>query len=232
MTIMLYDLAGADERLRFSPYCWRTVLALAHKDLAAQTIPWRFTEQAALAAATGASKVPAIIDGDRKVADSWSIAAYLEATYPDRPSLFAGSGGLAHARFINAWADSVVIPGVAKLVVRDVWAVLGPQDQAYFRASREARFGLTLEALAAGRESAVIGFRQSLTPMRMVLGRQPWLGGASPSYADYIVFGCLQWARCVSAFEVLADDDPLVTWREKVLDLFGGLARNALRAQQ
>ena len=34
MAMRLYDLAGADPNLRFSPYCWRAKFALAHKGLA------------------------------------------------------------------------------------------------------------------------------------------------------------------------------------------------------
>jgi len=57
MSIKLYDLAGADEDRRFSPYCWRTKLALAHKGLKAETIPWRLTEKDRLAFA-GSERVP------------------------------------------------------------------------------------------------------------------------------------------------------------------------------
>ena len=39
MAIALWDLAGADEARRFSPYCWRTKMALWHKGLAFETIP-------------------------------------------------------------------------------------------------------------------------------------------------------------------------------------------------
>ena len=45
MAITLYDLCGADPARRFSPYCWRTRLALAQKGLATETIPWRFTDR-------------------------------------------------------------------------------------------------------------------------------------------------------------------------------------------
>jgi glutathione S-transferase len=50
MTLRLYDLAGAQPERRFSPYCWRIRLALAHKNLPVETIPWRFTEKAEIAA--------------------------------------------------------------------------------------------------------------------------------------------------------------------------------------
>ncbi len=42
---VLYDLAGADPGLRFSPYCWRIKLALAHKNLPYTTVAWRFTDK-------------------------------------------------------------------------------------------------------------------------------------------------------------------------------------------
>jgi glutathione S-transferase len=100
---------------------------------------------------------------------------------------------------------------------------VAPQDKAYFRESREARFGMSLEAVQADREIRVAEFRASPFPVRLVLGRQAWLGGAAPSYADYIVFGMLQWPRCASRFEVLAAEDPVADWRERMLDLFDGL---------
>ena len=226
MAIIMHDLAGADPALRFSPYCWRTRMALAHKGLAVQTIPWRFTDTAALAF-SGQGRVPVIRDGERVVFDSWAIAEYLEDSYPDRPSLFGGATGRAHARFINAWVDGVLLGAIARLIVRDLLDVVAPQDVEYFRNSREARFGKTLEAVQAGRETTVADLRATLLPARLVLGKQPWLGGAAPSYADYILFGSLQWPRCVSRFELLAEDDVVAVWRGRMLDLFDGLARNA-----
>jgi glutathione S-transferase len=230
MAIVMHDLAGADPALRFSPYCWRTRLALAHKGLDLETVPWRFTEKPAIAF-SGQGRVPVIRDGETTVFDSWAIARYLEAHYPERPSLFGGLTGQAHARLINAWADSAVLGAVARLVVRDILDVIDPKDREYFRSSREQRFGMTLEAVQAdGRANRVAAFRDSLTPARLVLRGQPWLGGATPSYADHILFGTLQWPRCVSRFELLAEDDPVAEWQQRALDLYGGLGRAALRA--
>lgn len=48
--------------------------------------------------------------------------------------------------------------------------------------------------------------------------------------ADYVVFGLLQWPRCISpgfAEEMLKEDDPIKAWFERMLDLHGGLGRNA-----
>ena len=220
----LYDLAGAQADRRFSPYCWRTRLALAHKGLAVETIPWRFAEKDAIAR-SGQGKVPVLVEGDAWIADSWKIAEYLEATYPERPSLFGGGAGRALSWFYSTYGDSLVAK-VFGLVVMDVFEHLDEGDKAYFRTSREARVGMTLEEFAAGRDARAPALREHLTPLRQVLADQPFLGGDAPLYADYAVFGPFQWARCISPYPVLDPGDPVAAWRDRILDAFGGLARN------
>ncbi len=202
MALQLYDLAGAEPKRRFSPCCWRTKLALMHKGLAFETIPWRFTEKDAIAF-SGQGRVPVLLDGDRVVFDSWTIATYLEDSYPDRPSLFRSDGGHAVTRFVNAWADTILIGGILRLVVTDIFAHLHDKDRAYFRETREKRLGATLEAVSANRNTDVLTFRKTLEPVRTVLAAQPYFGGEMPAYADYAVFGCFQWARCISSFPLL-----------------------------
>jgi len=228
MTIIMHDLAGADPDLRFSPYCWRIRFALAHKGLPVETIPWRFTETDALAF-SGQARVPTIQDEGRVVFDSWTIAGHLEDTVPT-PTLFGGPIGRAHARFINVWADSVLMGGIVRFIVRDLLDIIDPKDRDYFRTSREARFGTTLEQVQAGREDRLPAFRELLTPVRLVLRNQNYLGGTTPSYADHIVAGTLMWPRCVSRFALLADDDPVAAWFGRMLDQYGGLGRNAKTA--
>jgi len=45
MGIVLYELAAADPAVRFSPHCWKVRIALAHKGLKTEGLPWRFTEK-------------------------------------------------------------------------------------------------------------------------------------------------------------------------------------------
>jgi glutathione S-transferase len=226
MAILLYDLAGADPDVRFSPYCWRIKLALAHKQIVYETTPWRFTEKDRLAFC-GQTKVPVIVDGDRTIADSWAIAGYLEERYPDRPSLFGGVTGQAHARFISGWADTILQPGIARLIVLDIFRMVRPEDQAYFRHSRERAFGMSLEEVVRDRDRGVEEFRRQLAPLRMVLRGQPWLGGEAPDYADYAVLGSFLWSRCASPFQLLDGDDPVAEWRGRGLALFDGLGEKA-----
>jgi len=77
MAITLYDLAGAEAERRFSPFCWRTRMALAHKGLEVETVPWRFTEKDKLPQPNG-GRVPVIVDGGQVVHDSSAIADHLE----------------------------------------------------------------------------------------------------------------------------------------------------------
>jgi hypothetical protein len=50
--------------------------------------------------------------------------------------------------------------------------------------------------------SRVPSSRQSLEPLRQTLQTQPFFGGETPLYPDYIVFGGFQWARAISPFAI------------------------------
>ncbi len=226
MAILLHDLCGADPERRFSPYCWRARMALLHKGLDHEALPWRFTDKAAIADA-GTDKVPVLRDGDAVVAESWDILVHLERAYPDRPSLFGGEGGMALARFVEAWSNAVVLAGLAGLIVSDIPRWLDPADRDHFVRTREARFGRPLADVTAGREERIETFRRDLAPLRLALRGRPFLHGEAPGAGDYIAFGGFQWARCVSALPILLRDDPLWDWRGRLLDAFDGLARRA-----
>jgi len=122
----------------------------------------------------------------------------------------------------------VLHPGLIRLILLDIFRHLDERDKPYFRESREERFGTTLEAACADHEGKLASFRQSLAPLRATLQGQPYLGGAAPNYADYLVFGAFQWPRMVSRFALIAEDDPIAGWFERCLDLFDGLGRRAL----
>jgi glutathione S-transferase len=226
MPITLYDLAGAEAERRFSPFCWRTRMALAHKGLEVETVPWRFTEKTQLPQPND-GRVPVIVDGGRVVHDSNAIVEYLEDRYADRPSLFGGETGRGLARFVQNWTETVLQPGLIRLVVLDIHRHAAPHDQDYFRKSREERFGTTLEDFVKDREARLPAFRDSLNPLRRTVERQDFVSGKAPAYADYIVFGAFQWARAISDFELLAADDPVRAWRKRMLGLFGGVAGRA-----
>jgi glutathione S-transferase len=159
------------------------------------------------------------------VHDSSAIADYLETRYPDRPSLFGDEAGRALTAFVQNWTETVVQPAVVGFVVLDIHRHIRQEDQAYFRQSREERFGRTLEEVVKDRKARLPAFRDSLAPLRRTVERQQFLGGSASAYADYVVFGAFQWARAISDFELLAEKDPVAAWRDRMLDAFGELAR-------
>ena len=158
--------------------------------------------------------------------DSWEIACHLEERYPERP-LFGDVQARHLAYLIKFWVESALHGPVLRAILPDLFAALHEKDQAYFRESREKRFGKTLEEFGANPKQAIADLRGALLPVRKQLVEAPYVCGAEPGFADYVLFGAFQWARAVSPQRLLEPDDPVFAWRERLLDLYGGLARNA-----
>lgn len=225
--IVFYDLLGADNR-RYSPFCWRTRMALYHKGLPFEVVPVGFTDKDKIAF-SGQGLVPVIVDkarnagggADKVVCDSWQIACYLDETYPAAP-LFASDQARSLSQFLANWSGTTIHAGAAGLIMADLWARVRPQDQAYFRESREKRFGKTLEQVQEGREQRLPAFRASLEPLRMLVRQQPFVSGEQPGYADYIVYGSFQWPRRASDFKLLDDGDPIAAWIGRIDGLYAG----------
>ena len=230
MTMLVYDLAADDARYRFSPFCWRTKMALKHKGLDFETIPWRFQETDVLAP-SGQGRVPVLVDNDRWVHDSWQIALYLDATYPDKPSLLGDEAVKASARLCAATVESVVHPVMRAVILKDIWDLLGEDVRPYFRTSREAAIGMTLEDCCADRAGALKALTQALVPFERTLSEHAFLAGPSAGYADYCLFGALQWCNVVCSSEPLVADSAVANWFSRLLDMYGGYARNAAVAR-
>jgi glutathione S-transferase len=222
MSLRLYDLAGADPEVRFSPYCWRIRMALAHKGLAVETIPWRFTDKDAIAA-SGQGAVPVLLDGDTVLSDSWAIALHLDEHYRDRPALMSGEQGRALANFARHFAQTAISAVAFKAVILDIYAAIAEKD-------REARIGKSMEDFAIGEEEARAQMRVALSPLRALLQEQDFVNGAAPAFADYCIFGSFMWMRNVSPKVLVACDDPVNAWLERMLDAHGGVARKSKRA--
>lgn len=222
----LFELAGKDDANVFSPYCWRIRMALAHKNMIADCLPWRFTEKDVIRE-SGQGAVPVLKSGERLIHDSWDIACYLDDTYPDRPLLFEGETARAQTLFFKHWAEQTIHPAMVKIIIMDVFNALHDKDKEYFRASREARFGMPLEEFEDKSESQVEHLGKLLSPARAVLKDRSFLCGSKPGFADYILFAVFQWARCVSETSLLQPTDPLYFWRDRVLRLYDGLALKA-----
>ena len=227
--ITLYDLVFDGDR-RPSPFCWRAKYALKHKGLSWRDEPVGFTEKQKIAFAQSQT-VPVIHDGTAVVKDSWAIAEHLDKAHPDKP-VFKSEMAHGYARFVSGWVDTAVHPAVFVLIVGDLYDRIRPVDQAYFRESRGKRLGTTDFAgfQAQAREKGLPALRAVLEPARRMLRDQPFLAGHHPAYPDYALAGAFLWARTVSSFTLLEPDDPIYAWRERMLDLYDGMARKAKAA--
>ncbi|MEP6601413.1 MAG: glutathione S-transferase N-terminal domain-containing protein [Nitrospirota bacterium] len=223
--LVLYELSAKGDR-RFSPFCWKARMALAHKELTPECIPVGFTDKETIAF-SGQDRVPVLVDHGETISDSWDIACHLENKYPNSPTLFGGEAGRSLTRFVDLWATRTMFPHLVRLVLCDVLDHLDEQDAVYVRRTREKQLGVTFEQLRAERDTHREAFTESLGPMRSQLRREPYLAGSNPGYADYAVFGSFQWARMISPYRVLERDDPVHGWRGRMLDLFDGLAARA-----
>lgn len=227
MTIRLYDLAAAEDDRRVSPCCWRVRMALAHKGLEVETVPWRFTEKDVIAF-SGQGSVPVLVDGETVVHDSWAIAEYLDETYPQRPLLFACEQARAAGLFIKHWTEQVLQPAILRVIVHDVLIHLHEKDKDYYRQSRERRLGARIEDIAADRARNLKHLDSALETLRATLAINPYLGGGKPNFADHIVFGAFQWARVCSDIPLVEPHGPICEWRQRMLNAYGGLAAKAL----
>ena len=224
MTIKIYELCGANPEQVFSPHCWKVRMAVAHKGLSWETIPTPFTKVATIEGGDS-RRIPVIRDGDTVVEESYEIARYLEATYPDAPSLFNGEGGEALTALTINWSATQVHPEVVKLCLLNIYNSLAPVDQEFFRGSREKMFGCTLEEFDAKHAKNGDGLAKVLLPLELTLKKQKFIGGESPLFADYVVFGALQWLRTSSTEDYLKADSAVANWFGALLDMYDGMGR-------
>lgn len=226
LAIILYDLVDKDGR-RYSPYGWRTRMALAHKGLhAAIELCWHSDRKLSF---SGQSLVPVLVDGARVVNNSWSIARYLDEAYPDRPMLMEGAQGYSFARFFNLWIDTVIGRPLVRSLYLDIWESLHPDvDRNEFRKRREERNGATLEAMYVNRAKDFEELNRAIAPLNELLRSQPFVAGSSPAYVDYIVFGTLQMPRRLNDIDPLSPkQEEILRWRHAMRGLFDGLADSA-----
>lgn len=218
MTAHVYDLALADGR-RLSPYCWAAKLALAHKGVAFETTPTRFIDIPAIGGG-GFRTVPVIELGPETIGDSFDLALKLEADYPDGPTLFGGAGGVALTRFVAA-QTGFLLAKMARPMVLAIHDGLDAETQGYFRNSREKMFKATLEEVSADPEISIAAVKDALTPLRLLLRTQPFLGGDAPLFADMLLAGLFQWARVVGAVDYLAGDEKIGGWFGRIEERYG-----------
>ena len=223
--LRLYELALANGRSA-SPFVWRVRYALAHKGIPFETVYLGFTEIPRMFGGKFKT-VPILEHGETVLAESWDIAEYLDRAFPGQPLLFKTPAELALVRFIDVWFMNEVMRKMFRVYVKDVHDAARPEDQLYFRESREKNMkGKTLETFTADRASYLPAIRTSLAPLRTHLQKSAFLGGSAPNFADYIALGGFYWAASTGTLPLLERDDSLRDWLARGFDLYDGIAHD------
>jgi len=223
--LRLYELALLDGRSA-SPFVWRIRYALAHKGIAYETVYLGFTEIPTIFGGKFKT-VPILEHGETVLNESWDIAEYLDRAFPDKPLLFNTPAEHSLVRFMDTWFMNEVMRKMFRVYIKDVHDAARPQDQPYFRESREKNMkGKTLESFTADRAAHLPAIRTALAPLRLHLLKYPFLGGSTPNFADYIALGGFYWAASAGTLPLLERDDSLRDWLSRGFDLYGGIARD------
>ena len=232
----LYEWAMAGRKGCVSPYVWRIKMLLAHLGLDYESemlFGVELKDGLAFAQAEAERRgtrapyapngtVPVLVDGETILPDSWTIASHLDERY--------GNGSVVNAypalnRFFENWVAQHVTPVVFPALLPRTVELMDEVDREPFRKSREEMFGIRFEDLHGSIPDCVPALKASLGPLEQTLAVHDYLGGDSPVYADYIVFGTFFWMAKVSTTEVLSADSAVLRWRERLMDAYGGLAR-------
>lgn len=119
-----------------SPFVRKVLVATAEKGIDAQLIPSNPAQpDEAFLKASPFRKIPAIEDGDFRLADSTAIVAYLDARYPEPALLPADPQTRGKAVWFDEVADTILIPAGAPIVLNRflrpaIFKVEGDEDAA------------------------------------------------------------------------------------------------------
>jgi len=209
--IIFYDIPSALANTAWSPNTWKTRYALNIKGVPYKTEWVEFPDIEALAKKIGALPtrtkaeglpiytLPIINDPNtgKVISDSFLIAEYLDATYPDRPTLFpAGTKSLV-AAFESGIVDAFI--GVQMVQISVSFSILNPSSKEYFRRTREVRFGKKVEEFspASQRDADVVKAKEGFAKVDEWLAKSEgkFVLGNTVSYADCVLAGRLTWFK-------------------------------------
>ncbi|KAJ1563087.1 hypothetical protein HK405_002098 [Cladochytrium tenue] len=248
------DTVGAPDETTyiFGPNCWKVYLSLLRKGVPVELVPSPVLDTVTTLAGRRAGDdagarvtLPAIeLDDGRLLCDSFRIAEWLEAEFPQAPSVFAAgpstaaavpaalAAGRAYARLIDLGADSSAEWTAWYELAFPYMQARVPAGAARDYFTSDVRHGPggfarlskpSVERLAELRSRA----RANAQPFALALRERPgeFLQGPEPGFVDFVVFGryaMLRNANPELAKEVWEDVDPAIgVWVGKILDYFG-----------
>ncbi|KAI9464244.1 hypothetical protein HD554DRAFT_1286084 [Boletus coccyginus] len=210
--IIFYDIPSKLGIKAWSPNTWKTRYALNIKGVPYKTEWVEYPDIAALAKKIGAPPTATDNDGTPKytlpiindpntgkvIADSFLIAEYLDATYPNGTTLFPPGTKPLIAAF-----ESGVVGAIREILLLQLAVschILNPVSEKYFRETREARFGLKIEEFSPvgpKRDADLAKGKEGLAAVNAWLTKSEgkFVLGDTISYADSVLAGWLGWIK-------------------------------------
>ncbi|GAA5909436.1 hypothetical protein JCM5296_000570 [Sporobolomyces johnsonii] len=208
--IILYDLVPRPGGTFLTPNPPKTRFSLLHKGVAFETREVTWMGLKALGKRMGVERptVPTLeLPDGTFLSDSWKIAEWLEANYPDAPSLFLpdmptpvdpASPAFTFAKnaallFTEGFGNSdsqwssffeLSASGMAALMEE------GSDDRNYFVSDAKLGMKDAYKTITSLDKTALTAHaKASLLPLEAVLKRTPFLAGEHPGFIDYVAIG-------------------------------------------
>ncbi|KAK7058530.1 hypothetical protein VNI00_002166 [Paramarasmius palmivorus] len=206
-TIDFYDFPCKYEGVAWNVITWRTRFTLNYKGLPYRTIWVEYPDVEATCKKLGVAPTSIKPDGSpfytlpmihdpntgSTIAESFSIAEYLDKTYPDTPRVIPQGTRALQLAFVAAlW--SKVGQFHQFCTPKATWS-LNERSEGYFRRTREEMCGLTMEDLYPKGDKAEEGWKKAEVDLAAV---DRWLKeggefvmGDEPCFADFALGGVL-----------------------------------------
>ncbi|KAJ7061331.1 hypothetical protein C8F01DRAFT_1057878 [Mycena amicta] len=228
--IVFYDIPSTHPGIVWSPNTLKTRYALNFKGLSYTTKWIEYPDIEGVVKDLGGRPTRSKADGrphytlpmihdpstGETITDSFKIAVYLDKTYPDTPLLMP-SGAFPLLRAFEE-AMQPLLDELYPFAIPASHALLNPASTAYFRATREQTFSMTLEELfpTPGSEREATMWANVKDSFRKVdgwirAGEAEYLGGKEPNYADLYVAAYINWLKIILPEEKWVD---IKSWHE------------------
>ncbi len=218
-------------QIAFSHNCVKVRKALDLKGLAYETVDVNPLWRRRLLRETGQLLVPALVDGDRTVADSTAILLHLEQAYPDPPLLPADAQQRAECMILEAWADETFMALTRRLAYWNITSRLDRFGKLFFPGApaavqtalaRLARLGLRLRLGMSERQNRYdeAEARRAAESAVARLGGRDHLVGDTVTLAD-VALAAMSAPLAVAVRPVREDPavQELLAWSDRVLEM-------------
>ncbi|KXN74745.1 hypothetical protein CONCODRAFT_82691 [Conidiobolus coronatus NRRL 28638] len=225
--IKLYELVTKENGYSASPYVILAELFLKHKGLEYEKISLRPSQVGPTIREITNGKwnlVPTVVfpNGDI-VFDSPEVGKYLDEKYPENP-LDPNNAELD--ALIEAYANTNLAG--FRMAINDLYELFEGEDKAYFKESREQRYGIKFSQIPGDRDVNLNNFYKGTQPIDKVLANSKFLDGESPKIHDYAIAARIQCFRTASpkTYKEVIVNNPNENFRrwvgdmDKVLDGF------------